>query len=565
MKHGDAYNGLTENTATTNNTKQQASTGKQQPQQNNQIGPNGYPINHFIGNNPSTAFDNIKNFDFGRIADQAHSNSGFYIDPAHGPMMQTFNNLLENQTSFSVAPKEVEEFIENIKSVFEQKNMKIKVENIGSISAYRFTTDKSQMGVILLMGELLRSDGRLSQTETLNTFDPLARIDSPLNNNQTVIQKPIVSIIENTPYAKDQAYVVTKTDYDRTDKWASIIRLNLTQFVIDGQPAGAMNVDHARFAVTRDQSYIKSVINGYSPFTIGSYATDFFMLYASDTQRNVSNAPVPLMAVGVYVDFKIDTKTSKLRPIIHVSDVYGFLPHRVFFTTLLTFIIQTYVLNNGWTQRIIAGEDGDIANYSYDSVKRTCGASSSIEERAQYINMYCDTPTLVIDHVKGRNTCVFLRYLLEDPNVYCKMDAIDGTISDYASRGCTTWTGYALQDGVSKDTRGLQFLQAMKLRDSYEHCVPLTMFTSRPQDLIARQREIYSVVIDPLFEVDEYVVRSDCFSQMITLARRFNIAHENINAVDTSIYASNSFGNTGFIGMPTLIGNNGFGGNNFGM
>lgn len=222
-------------------------------------------------------------------------------------------------------------------------------------------------------------------------------------------------------YSTINVVLCSPTDYSRVEKWVNYIK----QCLIYGL-TGSLSFDidniatSGLFRVVTNKHVVDSVVNDMSVHGVLPYYQYGLVLEMYEEK----NAPrdhydmrvqndtnwTPILCVPAYTTFLTKNEFGggdmKFVPQIHISEPLCVLPHTKMLPLVMSLAVQHFLSNGMWKDYFnqYDAKSPNIAQLWIDEATGEPGFVNNVREREQFINMRCETPTIVLDITSGRAT-----------------------------------------------------------------------------------------------------------------------------------------------------------------
>lgn len=210
--------------------------------------------------------------------------------------------------------------------------------------------------------------------------------------------------------------IVTSEDYDRpkfmADHISAIFKAYRSEVVNDMTIEAMSKIQYTTdIDVSRTKKFVESLSphkiqsRGDFGFTINMKKDDLLNMGGRQDQYQQARF-TPIVGVLAYVEFLpsfADGMTTKYVPIVHITDIVSSLPTMSMAATAISVAADLFIGKGLWRNQFTSFES-DKPNIG-NLIRTENGqpwAASSVEERDQFINIYCERPVLAIDIVDGR-------------------------------------------------------------------------------------------------------------------------------------------------------------------
>lgn len=306
-------------------------------------------------------------------------------------------------------------------------------------------------------------------------------------------------------YSTINVVLCSPTDYSRVEKWANYIK----QCLIYGL-AGSLSFDidnianSGLFRVVTNKHVVDSVVNDMSVHGVlpyYQYGLVLEMYEEKDTPRDRYNYDMrvqndsnwtPILCVPAYTTFLTKNEFGggdmKFVPQIHISEPLCVLPHTKMLPLVMSLAVQHFLSNGMWKDYFnqYDAKSPNIAQLWIDEATGEPGFVNNIREREQFINMRCETPTIVLDITSGRatvpglnllSTAEWQKWFLGQFSEFFK----DSRFIDFArviNTPYLEYTGVVKYEGQSIDSRSFDYFKILNACSGQRDI--LDKFTSLP-------------------------------------------------------------------------------------
>lgn len=229
-------------------------------------------------------------------------------------------------------------------------------------------------------------------------------------------------------YSTINVVLCSSTDYGRVEKWVNYIK----QCLIYGL-SGSLSFDidniakSGLFRVVTNKHVVDSVVNDMSVHGVlpyYQYGLVLEMYEEKEAPRDRYDMRVqndtnwtPILCVPAYTTFLTKNEFGggdmKFVPQIHISEPLCVLPHTKMLPLVMSLAVQHFLSNGMWKDYFnqYDAKSPNIAQLWIDEATGEPGFVNNVREREQFINMRCETPTIVLDITSGRATIPGLNIL----------------------------------------------------------------------------------------------------------------------------------------------------------
>ena len=412
------------------------------------------------------------------------------------------------------------EFVKNLEGMLKAKN--IVCDILPRTNCYLYHNDKYAVGIM---------------------FEEHMPAVQNLKPRTRYIQEAYKEAVERfKQYPVADIIICSKTDYDRVIQYDRYID-RVLKYGVDG--ADSFNIrnvaDTNMFRVNCSKYAVDQLVNEMSVHGVLPHYTYGFVLEMctdpkyrpnrfDDYRNQDDNNWVPIMVVPAYTDFvrkdvyNWNSASTKFIPRIHISEPMCLLPNMKMLPLIMSLAVQNFLVSGLWKEQFNMYDESsaNIGNLWFDPETNMPARVNDKREREQFIGMYCEYPTIVLDVVHGRASIPGLSLLSvpEEQKLFLNQFAQffgDPSFNNFNRVVATPfieYTGVVSIEGKTLDTRTFDYFKVIKAcnnqRELLDKFVTLPV---TPEDKLAALANMnYSV--QSLYDTAMCVLEPDVLTKM---------------------------------------------------